>query len=54
MVNRFYVTYTGHAQGYQKYQPELAVRCLLYAVDAVILRLGGGGGGGALTVSPGM
>ena len=32
----------GHAQGYQEYQPELAVRCPLYAVDAFILRLGGG------------
>ena len=39
MVNRFYM---GHARGYREYQPELAVRCLLYAVDAVILRLGGG------------
>ena len=49
MVSRFYATYTGHARGYREYQPEVAVRCLLYAVDAVILRLGG-----ALTVSPGM
>ena len=48
MVNRFYTTYTGHAQGYREYQPELAVQCLLYAVDAVILHLGG-----ALTVAPG-
>ena len=29
-------------RGYREYQPELAVRCLLYAVDAVILHLGGG------------
>ena len=29
------------ARGYQEYQPELAVRRLLYAVDAFILRLGG-------------
>ena len=28
-------------RGYREYQPELAVWCLLYAVDAVILRLGG-------------
>ena len=49
MVNRFYTTYTRHAWGYREYQSELAVRCLLYAVDAVVLRLGG-----ALTVSPGM
>ena len=28
-------------RGYREYQPKLAVRCLLYAVDAVILRLGG-------------
>ena len=38
MANRLY---TGHAQGYREYQPEFAVQCLLYAVDAVILRLGG-------------
>ena len=41
MVNRFCTTYTGHAQGYREYQPELAVGCLLYAVDAIILHLGG-------------
>ena len=41
MVNRLYTTYMGHARGYREYQPELAVRCLLYAVAAVILRLGG-------------
>ena len=34
MVNRFCTTSTGHARGYREYQPELAVRCLLYAVDA--------------------
>ena len=42
-------TYMGHAQGYQEYQPELAVRCLLYAVDACH-----SASRGALTVSPGM
>ena len=36
-------TYTGHAQGYREYQPELAVRCLLYAADGVILHWGWGG-----------
>ena len=41
MVSRFYTTYTGGAWGYREYQPELAVRCLLYAADAVILHLGG-------------
>ena len=40
MVNRFYTTYTEHAQGYREYQPELAVGCLLYAVDAIILHRG--------------
>ena len=30
---------------YQWDQPEFSVRCLLYGVDAIILRLGGGGGG---------
>ena len=41
MVDRFYTTYTGHARGYREYQPKLAVRCPLYAADAVILRPGG-------------
>ena len=40
-VNRFYAIYMGHTRGYRGYQLELAVQCLLYATDAVILRLGG-------------